>query len=1046
MPQNKELEIQMQFLEEATDYLNTLEGILLEIDTTNRIDLDKINAALRATHSIKGGAGMMGFRSLSDLAHRLEDSFKVLKTKKNSLEIDTQLQSLLLSGVDWLRQIVELLAEGNVVEDQWLATFCFPIFDELHDRLGDPTPEDASTMLSPEDGQDVIPLLFGTEVEECLQRLESVLADSQQPGLHEEVVIMAAELGGLGEMLQLAAFTKLCESVTQQLETVSSSRIPEIAQLALQAWRRSQALILTNQLDNLPTELDLNIYTQSQPLLQAEIIPQFIATDIDNTDVLDPEVVSTSVLQPEITKDEVLAAPTLRPFSTRGSANDKSQGNAGSVTAAGIAANFTFLDAEFTDDVNAVNVTEDNIIFAKENNPPDARFDEGKGEPIGVGKERESYENSVRVPSKQLEQINDLFGELIVQRNGLNSQLERLRKLVHNLKGRVQILDRENQNLRTAYDKISTQAAMSSGVHRQEAAFQQTSLAENSHQTQGTHREFDALEMDRYNDLNLRSQEVMETIVQVQEVTTDVQLSVDDTDQIARKLNKTSKQLQTKLNHIRMRPLSDLVERFPRALRDLNVEYGKNVQLKIEGGNTLIERSILEVLNEPLMHLLRNAFDHGIEDSATRRLLGKPEQGLIEITATHSSNRTLITIRDDGWGISLEKIRTRALAMGLDTSLLANANDEELLSLIFEPGFSTSEQVTALSGRGVGMDVVRNNLKLIRGDVKVDTEPGVGTTFTLSVPFTLSVARVLLVEINKMLLALPTDVISEISLLQNERVFQMAGSEVLNWQGTMLPLIRLTHYLEFNCLRYDISELEIPAAINASSVLVVKGNNQPVAIQIDRCWGEQEVAIRQVEGNIPLPEGFSNCTILGDGRVVPLVNVNELLYWIATNRRTSKGTQLPSARLKTPFLIFDEDKISAASVKHKGTILIVDDSINVRRFLALTLEKGGYQVEQAKDGQDALDKLHSGLRVEAVICDIEMPRLDGYGFLGKVNSDVDTKNIPVAMLTSRSSNKHRQLAMQLGARAYFSKPYNEQELLQTLEEIIRTVAEKAASN
>ncbi|MEH2144365.1 hybrid sensor histidine kinase/response regulator [Nostoc sp.] len=1011
MLQDKELEIQMQFLEEATDYLNILEGVLLEIDTTNRIDLDKINAALRAAHSIKGGAGMMGFRSLSDLSHRLEDSFKVLKTKKNSLEIDTQLQSLLLSGVDWLRQIVELLAEGNVVEDQWLATFCYPIFDELHDRLGDPTPEDASTMLSPEDGQDIIPLLFSTEVEECLQRLESILADSEQPGLHEEVVIMATELGGLGEMLQLAAFTKLCESVTQQLEIVSSSCIPEIAQLALQAWRRSQALILTNQLDNLPTEIDLSSYTQPKLLLQAEVIPQVIATDT--------EVVSTSVWQPENTREnwinhEALAQP-----------------------AAGIAANFTFVDAEFADDVNAVNVTEQNTIFAREHNPPDARFGEGKGEPNGVGKERDIHENSVRVPSKQLEQINDLFSELIVQRNGLNSQLERLRKLVRNLKQRVQVLDQENQELRTAYNKISPEAAMSLGVQPQ---------AENGHQIQGTDREFDPLEMDRYSDFNLRSQEVMETIVQVQEVTTDVQLSVDDTDQIARKLNKTSKQLQTKLNHIRMRPLSDLIERFPRALRDLNVEYGKNVQLKIEGGNTLIERSILEALNEPLMHLLRNAFDHGIEDSATRRLLGKPEQGLIEITATHRSNRTLITIRDDGWGISLEKIRTRALAMGLDASLLANASDEELLSLIFEPGFTTSEQVTALSGRGVGMDVVRNNLKLIRGDVKVDTEPGVGTTFTLSVPFTLSVARVLLVEINKMLLAFPTDVISEISLLQNERVFQMAGSEVLNWQGTMLPLIRLTPYLEFNCLRYDTSELETPAAINANSVLVVKGNNQPVAIQIDRCWGEQEVAIRQVEGNIPLPEGFSNCTILGDGRVVPLVNVNELLYWIATNRRTPRGTQLPSARLKTPFLIFDEDKISAASVKQKGTILIVDDSINVRRFLALTLEKGGYQVEQAKDGQDALDKLHSGLRVEAVICDIEMPRLDGYGFLGKVNSDVDTKNIPVAMLTSRSSNKHRQLAMQLGARAYFSKPYNEQELLQTLEEIISTVAEKAASN
>ncbi|MBH8577752.1 hybrid sensor histidine kinase/response regulator [Nostocaceae cyanobacterium CENA369] len=994
---DKELEIQMQFLEEAVDYLNTLEGVLLEFDS-NRIDLEKINAALRAAHSIKGGAAMMGYRVLSDLAHRLEDSFKVLKTRKNSLEIDTQLQSLLLSAVDWLRQIVQLLKEKNAIEEQWLASFCYPVFDELRDRLGEPTPEDATTMLSPEDGQDIIPLLFETEVEGCLQRLESVLADKQQPCLQEEVAIMAAELGGLGEMLELTAFTQLCESIKQHIEAPEPERVPVIAQLALQAWRRSQALVLTNQRDNLPTDIDLASYTPVEPLAKPQVVTHFVI-DTADTELLDIETLSAATTDPEI-----------------------------------IAANFVSEDA-VADDRNTVTLPEANTVLAREITTTDYKFVESR-ELVTVGKDREAHENTVRVPSKQLEQINDLFGELIVQRNGLNSQLEKLRKLVRHLSQRVQLLDRENQELRTAYDKITTQNTLSTNVP----------LAEDLEDRRPSVARFDALEMDRYNELNLRSQEVMETIVQVQEVSTDIQLSVDDTDQIARKLSKTSKQLQTKLTHVRMRPLSDLVERFPRALRDLNVEYGKNVQLKIEGGNTLIERSILEALNDPLMHLLRNAFDHGIEDPATRQTLGKPEQGLIEITASHRGNRTIITMRDDGQGISLDKIRSRALAMKLDAALIDNASDEELLSLIFEPGFSTSDQVTALSGRGVGMDVVRNNLKLIRGDIKVDTEPGVGTTFTLSVPFTLSVARVLLVESSKMLLAFPTDVVSEIFLLQNERIFLMAGSEVLNWQGTMLPLIRLSRYFEFNCPRYDSPELETPPAINATSVLVVQGNNQPVAIQVDRCWGEQEVAIRQVEGNIPLPEGFSNCTILGDGRVVALVNTNELLYWIATNQQTPRNNQLPSARLKTPFLFFDAEKIPKTPVKQKGTILIVDDSINVRRFLALTLEKGGYEVEQAKDGQEALEKLESGLKVEAVICDIEMPRLDGYGFLGRLNSNVSLKNIPVAMLTSRSSNKHRQLAIQLGARAYFSKPYNEQELLRTLEEIICNVAETATLN
>jgi two-component system, chemotaxis family, sensor histidine kinase and response regulator PixL len=1027
MSQDKEHEIQMQFLEEATDYLNTLEGVLLEIDTSNRIDIDKINAALRAAHSIKGGAGMMGFRVLSDLAHRLEDSFKVLKTKRNSVLVDTELQSLLLTGVDWLRQIVELHSQMVTLDPEWLATFCYPIFDELHERLGEPNEEDASTMLSSEDGQDIIPLLFQTEVEGCLERLESMMqGDSQPASLKEEVSIMAAELGGLGEMLQLEAFSRLCESVTNHLEYADPAHIPIIAHAALLSWRRSQALVLTNQIDSLPSELEVE---------EADALNTDDTPAINNTEPTEVGAAST-------------ATPVSEPLWLN---NDV------------LSADFEALEAAFAIESAAIDFEEMQLIeptaassYSGEqyhdyqlHNPNETV--ERKVEQPEKSRERETQENTVRVPSKQLEQINDLFGELIIQRNGLNLQLERLRKLVRNLNQRVHVLERENQYLRAAYDKISmrasehvnTQPTVISEVPSYFAASQE--LEENlefadGREVQSIEHSFDALEMDRYNELNLLSQEVMETIVQVQEVTTDLQISLDDTDNISRKLNKTSKQLQRKLTQVRMRPLSDILDRFPRALRDLCIEYGKNVQLKIEGGNTLIERSILEALNDPLMHLIRNAFDHGIEEPTSRVAVGKSEQGTIEIKATHQGNRTIITVRDDGRGIPLSKIRNRALAMGLDEALLSAATDEELLSLIFEPGFSTTEQVTALSGRGVGMDVVKNNLKQVRGDVKVNTHAGEGTTFSLSVPFTLSVARVLLVESNRMLLAFPTDIVEEIFLSQDELVYPMGSGEVLNWQGNMLPLVRLGKYLEFNCPRFDNPNLETVPAINAESVLIIRGNNQPVAVQLDKTWGEQEVAIRLVEGNIPLPAGFNNCTILGDGRVVPLVNASELLYAIATNERTPRNHQLPSARLKTPFLNSSEDKPASLPKNKKGTILIVDDSINVRRFLALTLEKAGYKVEQAKDGQDAIEKLQTGLKVQAVICDIEMPRVDGYGFLGRVRSNTDFRTIPVAMLTSRSSDKHRQLAIQLGARAYFSKPYNEQELLRTLEDIIFPMA------
>ncbi|NMG07518.1 hypothetical protein DP117_11770 [Brasilonema sp. UFV-L1] len=254
MLQDKELETQLQFIESAIDSLNTLEAVLLEVKFNRQIALQKINAGVKAAHSIKGGAGMMGFRTLSALAHRLEDSFKVLTTQKDSLELDIDLQSLLLAGVDWLRQILKLHLEGYTIDEQWLATFCYPVFEELQERLGDLVSEENLTILSPDNElQDIISLLFQTEVEDCLQRLESLILNSEKSVLQDEVTLMAIELGGLGEMLQLQPFTLLCKSITEQLE--AAEEVEEITQLALQAWRQSKTLILTHQIDSLPTKI-----------------------------------------------------------------------------------------------------------------------------------------------------------------------------------------------------------------------------------------------------------------------------------------------------------------------------------------------------------------------------------------------------------------------------------------------------------------------------------------------------------------------------------------------------------------------------------------------------------------------------------------------------------------------------------------------------------------------------------------------------------------------------------------------------------------------
>jgi chemosensory pili system protein ChpA (sensor histidine kinase/response regulator) len=474
--------------------------------------------------------------------------------------------------------------------------------------------------------------------------------------------------------------------------------------------------------------------------------------------------------------------------------------------------------------------------------------------------------------------------------------------------------------------------------------------------------------------------------------------------------------------------LSEVLGRFPRLLRDLSLTYGKQVELIVRGSSTLVERSVLEVLEDPLLHLIRNAFDHGIETPESRIAQGKSPKGKIEIAAGYRGNQTVITVSDDGNGINFTKLRDRALQMGLSESDLDGSSEAELLELIFEAGFSTADRVTELSGRGVGMDVVRSNLNVIGGSVRVETESGQGTTFILTVPVSLSIARVLLFESNGLQMAILTSAVEEILLIKDTSIYTVANQEVLDWQGYSVPLLKLGDRLHFSRPQFQI-ETENRPIVDEPLMLVVTRNNVPFGLQVDRYWGEQEVTIRGLQSPIPMPTGFMGCAILGGGKLVPLVDIDSLLTWSIADidAPPSKTLTLPSER-----------------GDQRVTVLIVDDSINVRRFLAMTLEKSGYRVEQAKDGLEAMEKLQKlqtlpkNSRVKAVICDIEMPRLDGFGFLVQSRGDNNCKNIPVMMLTSRSGAKHRDLAMRLGASAYFAKPFKDNELLQTLSQLVNS--------
>lgn len=996
---DKELQTRLQFLQEAEDGLNTLEDSILEM-AQGSVDPNRIDAALRAAHSIKGGAGMMQFTTLNEVAHRLEDTYKVIKIRRPEVEMETINQ--LLACVDCMRQIIQVNRQGIQTEQDadpvWVQQTIDPIFVWLNEHVGELQAGDEEKLLTQESGQDVVAVLFQTEVEGCLTRLEEVLNQADHRCLDTELTVMAQELAGLADMLELANFSQLCHSVIQHLQA-HPAELEAIAREALQEWRRSQALVTIGQSSLIPMELVVpEISVQSAPLSPLGVGEIDLSQDPDELDNLRDLL---SDLEQAIEQDPGLAEETA-------DSQDLLPDLPGFFPAED-------LEPSAPSDLSPVEL---GVVL-----PDHERADPMQSAPLSseaistpAASESGMEESMIRVPVSRLDQVNDLCGELTIGCNGLDLRLSRLRSLMGILVRRVRELEESNVQLRSAYDRVATQAVVRHALPGLKADILQL-------------EDFDILELDRYGELHPIWQQVMETIVWLQEVTGDMDLLLQDAEQTGFEFTRTARQLQNHVTRSRMRPLNDLVSRFPRAIYNMSSQYGKPVDLVIRGASTLLDRSVIDKLSDPLMHLVRNAFDHGIEDPETRRRLGKPAKGKIEIRAGYRGNQTLIAISDDGAGINLSKIRAKAERLGFEAQMLASATDRDLIELIFAPGFSTAEAVTTLSGRGVGMDVVKSNLDLIGGTITVDTEAGAGTTFTISVPFTLSVMRVLMVESYGMLLAFPADTIEQMILFDPSQLVTTNNCEAVHWEGYMVPKVELGSWLSFNCPKRPF-EIEDAPMLTASALLILAQANDLACVEIARCWGEREVAIRQVEGPMPMPAGFSGCTILGDGQVVPIVNVLDLFEWADQGGRRQDRVQ-ESADLG------NGAHSLAMGVRTDPTILVVDDSINVRRFLALALEKAGYRTEQAKDGQDALDKLTAGLPVDAVICDIEMPRLDGFGFLAQLKRQATFKDLPILMLTSRTADKHRQLAMNLGASGYFTKPCKEKDLIQAVNEQIQ---------
>ncbi len=610
---------------------------------------------------------------------------------------------------------------------------------------------------------------------------------------------------------------------------------------------------------------------------------------------------------------------------------------------------------------------------------------------------------TVRVDVEQLNQLVNLVGELAIARTNLKLQELRLRSEIKQIRQQVSSLHQSDSNLRDDYDRLSIR-------HQSPAMARSLSIGH-----------FDDLEMDNYSQFHSTAQSMLDNTSAIALAATKVDTVALQFERHTDRLHRITHQLQNRIMQLRVVPFSRAVDHLPRAVRELSRSHDKAVSLLLLGRETKIDQSLLEALRDPLGHLVRNAFDHGIESADLRQRLGKPVNGQIEIEACHQGGQTIVTIRDDGRGIDLDALRCRVVEKGfVSAEQAAELSVAELYEFLFLPGFSTKTEVSDLSGRGVGLDVVRANLQQVRGAIKIESQLGEGTSFILKLPLMVSITQALLVKTDHNTVAIPIDAIEEIIYIQPTQIYWIGDRPMLRWRDEFIRLHRLQELLHYNSSPDRPSP--DPMLQDSIPVAILTSSEGIAAIAVEQLLGHQEIVMKPLPAPLSKPRGVAGSTILGNGCVVMILDVDDLIDPIMPPRAETEGKQYSSV----------------PSLTTQRQILVVDDSYTIRQLLSLTLNRARYQVVQAKDGQDAWEQLQQGLVCDLVITDLEMPRMDGFELVQNLKSNSTFAHLPVAILTSRSGSKHRQLALDLGVNLYLTKPYQEAQLLAEVAQMLQS--------
>ncbi len=665
---------------------------------------------------------------------------------------------------------------------------------------------------------------------------------------------------------------------------------------------------------------------------------------------------------------------------------------------------------------DSVHKMEDRVIHALRHKANADDFDEMFVEFDRIGYMLEDITGGVKVTAQDVDAAATVTAPTrTVERKSqfLRMRADVLDRLI-NEAGEVSIMrsrmDREMQNFKQSSTDLTDSIGRMRAYLRELEIEAETQMQSRMSLLQEANETFDPLEFDRFTRLQELTRMMAESVNDVATIQHGLLLNLDQTDAALQQQNRMNRELQQGLMGVRMLPFATISERLQRIVRQTARELNKRVEMTIEGENIELDRGVLDKMGAPLEHLLRNAVAHGLESTEERKKLGKSEAGQIKLKVSLENDEITLVVTDDGAGINLAKVKAKAIDKGLITSD-QEVSDQALMAVIFEPGFSTADTISQIAGRGVGLDAVRSDIAALSGRIDVSNVAGMGAMFNVYLPVTLSVAQVIMARVGNKMFAIPSVMVEQVQKLKQADLLSAYQAHNVNWAGRDYPL----HYLS-----KLISDVDHVAQQHVyTPVVLLRSGTYRTALHVDEIIGNQEVVMKQIGTQLARVPGMIGATVLGDGVIVLVINPVQL-----ANR---EALSIGAIKVTTFAPVVEQVKKVA---------LVVDDSLTMRKVLSRVLEREDFEVITANDGMDAIQKLQL-VTPDIILTDIEMPRMDGFEFSRHVRDNEKTSNIPLIVISSRTAEKHRNVAKELGVNAFLGKPVQDEELIEQVNALLK---------